>query len=87
MQDTMSTAAEAVDGLGTSATELSWVSTETGLLATYDLMREKVTRLLDEGASNFGAISAALTRAANVYEGTDVENADAVRQAWKLKDS
>jgi hypothetical protein len=86
MEDTMQTAAGAVDELGTSATELSWVSTETGLLGTYDQLREKVGRLLTEGASNFDAIGTALTRAADTYEGKDVENADAVRQAWQRKD-
>jgi hypothetical protein len=85
MEDIMQDAANTVDGLGTSATELSWVSTETGLLGTYDLMREKVGRLLTEGASNFDALCTALTRAADTYEGRDVENADAVRQAWQRK--
>jgi hypothetical protein len=86
MAETMRGAADVANALHVTPQQLTWASDQTGLAATYEEIRTKAARVLSEGAANFEAVSLALRRAADAYDGVEVENAEALRRAWQHKD-
>lgn len=53
------------------------------LAGSYKTAHSKIVTLLAGGQKTFNGLSKALTMAANVYEGTDTENAEKVHNSWK----
>jgi hypothetical protein len=73
------------DGLSLNESQLSWASHPTGLLSTYDAIRHKVSRLLDEGSQTFHGLAATLDKVAAEYERSDEQAAKKLKGAWDVK--
>lgn len=76
------TAATAADRLTLGESQLSWASSPTGLLHTYEEIRAKVSRLLSEATANFNALSVTLDQIATDYETNDAQAAQQLRGVW-----
>ncbi len=80
--DVTGTAASEPENFKLGLSELSWASESTGLLDTYEEIRVKVARLLDEGTDNFHSLSAALDKVAATLEATDQAAAQKLKGIW-----
>jgi hypothetical protein len=83
--DTTAAAASAAEALTLSESELSWASRPTGLLESYEEIRAKVARLLDEGTTNFHAMAEWLIRVANAYQTNEDEATRRFQGVWDAK--
>jgi hypothetical protein len=68
MAETVNTARRAAEGLGLGESQLSWASNDTGLLASYHAIHQKILTLLSEADANLQSQGLALNSAANGYE-------------------
>jgi hypothetical protein len=64
---------------------LSWASTPTGLLNTYEEIRAKAARLLGEATTNFNDMSSTLKQVATAYSNVDSAAARRLTGIWDPK--
>jgi len=81
----LSRAGAAASGLTLSDVDLSWAGQDTGLVATYGQLRDKVTRLLDEGSEETHKLSATLLEVRRTYLSADESAKAGYRGIWDYK--
>ncbi len=83
--DTTAAAASAAEALTLSESELSWASRPTGLLETYEEIRAKVARMLNEGTTNFHAMAEGLIKVATAYRTNEDEATRRFEGVWDAR--
>ncbi|MGF1662623.1 MAG: hypothetical protein ACFCVG_09165 [Kineosporiaceae bacterium] len=76
-------AAGAATGLGVGASAFSWAGPRTGLDATYEEVRAKVQRLLEQATDNFTEMGATLRDVADTYQAGDEQAVRRLDGAWE----
>jgi hypothetical protein len=83
---TLGSAQAAANGLTLGEGPLSWASSATGLLDTYEEIRAKAARLLGEGKSNLESLSHTLVKVAKAYETSDENAARRMKGTWDVRE-
>lgn len=81
---TLAGAQQVAEGLSLSDTQLSWAGQDTGLVATYEQLREKVAALLTQGVGETDKIAATLREVKLVYESTDDAAKQRLKGVWEV---
>ena len=75
-------AQNAASPLNLTEFDFSFAGDKTGITRVYGQLKDKMTRLLGEGAAEFDGLSKALTDAANGYEKDDQDNYHRLNKIW-----
>jgi hypothetical protein len=80
--DELRVGAQIAASLDFDAFHFSYLGDKIGLTETYRQVQDKVTRLFQEGATNFGNVAVALNAAADGYDQDERDAVHALRGAW-----
>jgi excreted virulence factor EspC (type VII ESX diderm) len=82
---TTSGAGTAAAGLGLTEADMSFGAGQTGLVTTYNALKDRVARLLTEGGQVQHELAVTLDRVAGAYEASDERAAGKFEGVWVVK--
>src|SRR5262249_37179744 len=82
VSSTANAASQTAQGLTLSEVQLSWLSDDVGLLASYEEIRAKAERLLHEATTTLGDLSTTPDQVANAYQQSDEKASTKFKGVW-----
>ena len=82
---TTSGAGTAAAGLGLTETDMSFGAGQTGLVATYNALKDRVAHLLTDGGRVQQKLAVTLDQVASTYEASDERAANKFEGVWVVK--